>query len=104
MSIGNNASSVPEGSITDTKPLIDPRPVSPEARAALLAAAAATRIVHGHREAMLLAAADRRRAVVHAHRHGLSIRRVAAELGVSPGAVQRIVETARSREARGITP
>ena len=52
--------------------------------------------------AMLTAAAERRRAVVLAYASGLTMRRVAVELGVSTGAVQRIVETARSRASRGL--
>ena len=76
--------------------------MTPEAEEALRRAVIATHLVHVHREAMLTAAAERRVAVVSAWTSGLTMRRVAAELGVSTGAVQRIVETARSREARGV--
>lgn len=73
-----------------------------EAREALDAARAATVLVNEHRVAMVGQAAERRRAVVRAHRCGVSIRRIAGDLGVSPAAVQRIVETARSLDSRGL--
>jgi len=79
-------------------------PLGQGADEALQRAVVATRLVHVHREAMLTAAAERRRAVVLAHASGLTMRRVAMELGVSTGSVQRIVETARSRASRGVTP
>jgi DNA-directed RNA polymerase specialized sigma24 family protein len=90
------------GTTTPTDCLVDRH--AQDADEALRRAVVATRLVHEHRQAMLTAAAERRRAVVLAYASGLTMRRVAMELGVSTGSVQRIVETARSRASRGVTP
>ena len=62
-------------------------------------ARAATVGVHDARAAMIRFAGERQQACLAAHEAGVSIRRLAAELGLSPGAVQRVVETARARRA-----
>lgn len=64
---------------------------------AVASAKVATEAVHAARAAMILHAEERRDACLAAHRAGVSIRRLADELGLSPGAVQRVVETARAR-------
>ena len=64
---------------------------------AVTRARTATKGVHSARAAMIRHAGERQTACLEAHEAGMSIRRLAVELGVSPGAVQRVIETARSR-------
>ena len=62
-------------------------------------ARAATRGVHHARSEMIRQAAERPQACLATHEASVSIRRLAAELGRSPGVVQRVVETARARRS-----
>ncbi len=55
------------------------------------------------RQKMLSSARARRTAILEAHRSGMSIRQIAAELGCSPAVVQNAVRTARA-ESSGETP
>lgn len=74
-----------------------PRPLTPAAREALGLAAAATDLVRDALEQMQTYADCRRRAVLRAVREGATYSRVAAELGVSVGSVQHLVDSARTR-------
>jgi hypothetical protein len=53
------------------------------------------------RQKMLASARARRGAILEAHHAGLSIRRIAAELGCSPAVVQNAVRAAREEQGRG---
>lgn len=75
--------------------------VGTRADEAVARARAATAGVHDARAAMIRLAGERQQACLTAHEAGVSIRRLAAELGLSPGAVQRVVETARARRVPG---
>lgn len=83
-----------DDAVTTTSPA-----VGGQAAEAVSRARAATVGVHDARAEMIRLAGERQRACLTAHEAGVSIRRLAAELGLSPGAVQRVVETARSRRA-----
>lgn len=75
-------------------------PASPAAFDALADAAALTDLVRDARGEMVRYIGGRRRAVLAAHQGGLSIRRIAASLGVSIGAVQNIIADAARPAAR----
>ena len=76
-----------------------PRPVTPAGRAALDAALASGDLVREARAVLAEASAWRQEAVLVAHEDGVSIRRVAAGIGVTGGAVQRLVALARAARA-----
>lgn len=71
----------------------------PEAREALADAVAATDLVRDAREEMQAHADRRRAAILAASRAGVPQRRIALELGVSPGNISALVDSARQREA-----
>lgn len=75
--------------------------IGAHASEAVSRARAATVGVHDARAAMIRFAGERQQACLAAHEAGVSIRRLATELGLSPGAVQRVVETARARRVPG---
>lgn len=56
------------------------------------------------RQAMLAAGAERQQAILALVDGGLSLRDVAAEIGVSPSVVQQAVELARARAADNQAP
>lgn len=76
-----------------------PRPVTPAGRAALDAALTAADLVRDARAVLSDVSAQRQDAVLAAHEAGVSIRRVATAIGVTGGAVQRLVAQARARRA-----
>jgi DNA-directed RNA polymerase specialized sigma24 family protein len=59
--------------------------------------------VEAARQKMLASARERRAAIIEAHQAGMSIRRIAAELGCSPAVVQNAVRAARA-ESDGDAP
>ena len=74
-------------------------PLTEAARDALTAAVAATDLVRESRAVLLDVSAQRQEAVLLAHEAGVSIRGVAAGIGVTGAAVQRLVALARARRA-----
>lgn len=73
-----------------------PHQVTPEGREAIEEARLAADLLHEARRTQFGLAARRRGAVVRARQAGVPYRRLASELGVSVGAIQRLV----SREQR----
>lgn len=67
---------------------------TPAAAEALDHVLAATDLVHDARAVARRAAAERHEAVLTAHRAGASVRRIAAALGVTGGAVQHMLASA----------
>lgn len=76
-----------------------PRPVTPEAWAAVEEAKALAVTLHEVRRTQFGIAARRRSAVVRARQGGVTYRRLASELGISVGAIQQLVSREQRAEA-----